>query len=101
MFDVGYVPAAAVDGEKDKADAHARSLLLRREPGQHGGARRRVCSTSAVRPARPAVGCRQPEKEFFLRLRASERATAAEQASAAASVIVSSVLLAKNYDKDL
>ena len=55
-----------------------------------GAGRRRVCSTS-VRPAAGAAGAR---KRVLLRL-------GAIVAPASASVIVSSVLLAKNYDKDL
>ena len=90
---VGYVPAAAA-GEKDKADAHAMHARLLRGPGQLGGGRRRrVCSTS-VRPAAAAAGVAGARKRVLLRL-------GAIVAPASASVIVSSVLLAKNYDKDL
>ena len=63
------------------------------DPGNSGlgtGRRRRVCSTS-VRPAAGVAGAR---KRVLLRL-------GAIVAPASASVIVSSVLLAKNYDKDL
>ena len=64
------------------------------DPGNLGvGAGRRVCSTS-VRPAAAGVATAGARKRVLLRL-------GAIVAPASASVIVSSVLLAKNYDKDL
>ena len=77
--------------------AASSSAANRGNMGAHGGG-------SVLRPhsaVRAAHCWLQAARKRVLFAPASERATAAEQASAAASVIVSSVLLAKNYDKDL
>ena len=65
---VGYVPAAAAAGEKDKADAHAMHARLLPGPGQVGGGRRAAAAPVAglfyVRPACCWRGRSQKKSSF-------------------------------------